>query len=109
MEFRHPFGWQTVNEKTLHYIREKLRAFESRTLNEVFIASKKQSHAIPITDLCREAQRRLEDLKLFDVDELYSLHLSGTERVWGFVIQNVFNLLWWDPNHLVCPSEKKHT
>lgn len=109
MEFRDPFGWHTVDEKTLHDIRGKLAAFETRTLNEIFIASKKQNHAVPVKGLCSDAQKRLEELRLLDVDEVYCLHLSGTERVWGFLIQNVLNLLWWDPEHCVCPSEKKHT
>jgi hypothetical protein len=109
MEFCDPFGWHTVDKETLHYIREKLATFESRTLNEIFVISKKQNHAVPVKGLRRDAQKRLEELKLFDVEEVYCLHLSGKERVWGFLIQNVLNLLWWDREHLVCPSEKKHT
>ena len=109
MEFCDPFGWHTVDEKMLRYIREKLGAFESRTLNEIFVAARKQNHGVPIAGLCSEARKRLEELRLLDFEQLYCLHLGSTERVWGFLTENVLNLLWWDADHRVCPSEKKHT
>lgn len=109
MEFRDPFGWHTVDKQTLEEIRAKLAEFERRTLNEIFITSKKQNHGVPVKGLAAEAQERLGELHLPDVEKLYCLHLSGTQRVWGFLTQNVLNLLWWDKDHLVCPSEKKHT
>jgi hypothetical protein len=104
-----PFGWHVLDEKTLHYIREKLATFEGRTLNEIFIVSKKQNHPVPVKGLCSDAQRRLQELKLLDVEEVYCLHLSGKERIWGIRDLNVLILLWWDPDHKVCPSEEKHT
>ena len=59
--------------------------------------------------LCSHAQKRLVEMKLDDVDEVHSLRLSGVHRVWGILTENVLTLLWWDPNHEVCPSLKKHT
>lgn len=109
LEMQNPFGWHEIDEATLHYIRQKLSDFERMTLNEIFVVAKKQNHPVPVKGLCPEAQKRLEELKLFDVDEVYCLHLSGKERVWGIRDLNVLILLWWDPNHEVCPSEKKHT
>lgn len=46
---------------------------------------------------------------LDDQDALVSLGLTGRERIWGFIANGVMNLLWWDPNHEVCPSLLKHT
>ncbi|HLV95230.1 MAG TPA: hypothetical protein VKS44_08580 [Candidatus Acidoferrales bacterium] len=109
MEFCDPFGWHTVDKETLENIRSKLAEFEKRTLNEIFVASRKQNHGVPIKGLCSEAQKRLDELRLPDVEQLYCLRLSGTQRVWGFLTQNVLNLIWWDKDHLVCPSEKKYT
>jgi hypothetical protein len=43
-------------------------------------------------------------------DEVTSLHLSGTERVVGVLEpRGVMHILWWDPDHGVCPSQKKNT
>jgi hypothetical protein len=62
-----------------------------------------------VGELCKTARDRLEDLRLEDIDELVSLRLGGAERVWGIRDGNVMLLLWWDPEHAVCPSLKKHT
>jgi hypothetical protein len=62
-----------------------------------------------VDKLIKEAQDRLTEISLDDLDELTSLHLTGKGRVWGIIDQGVMNLLWWDPEHQVCPSHKKHT
>ena len=36
--------------------------------------------------------------------DMHSLRLSGQERVWGILDQGVLSVLWWDPDHAVCPS-----
>jgi len=48
-------------------------------------------------------------LELDDTTELYELHISGLKRVWGLRHEPAFWPLWWDPEHTVCPSKKKHT
>ena len=65
--------------------------------------------AIPIEHLCSDAQNRLRDLGLDDYDEVWEMRIGGKERVWGLRDASVMLLLWWDPEHEVCPSEKKHT
>jgi hypothetical protein len=109
LELQEPFGWQVLNEDTLHYLREKLRHFESMTLNEIFVVGRKFNHSVPVTELCAEAKNRLGELKLFDVEELHRLRISGTERIWGILSQNVIELIWWDPDHKVCPVALKNT
>jgi len=109
LEMREPFGWHEVDEATLHEIREKLRWFESMTINQIFVVSRKLNHPVALDKLCTEARKRLAELRLDDLDELHTLHLSGVKRVWGILSGNVLSLLWWDPNHQVCPSIKRHT
>lgn len=109
LELQDPYGWHLLNEPTLHRIRERLANLEEMSLHEIFTVGHKQNHSVTIDQVCPEARKRLEELKLSDVDVLYSLRISGRERVWGILIDNILTLLWWDPNHEVCPSEKKHT
>ena len=90
-------------------IQQKLASFEALTWNEILIQGKKQNHLVRRRDLCKAAQDHLVHVRLDDVDELISLHLSGKERVWGIRSHNVLTVLWWDPDHAVCPSLKKHT
>lgn len=67
------------------------------------------SHYIAKGDVIQDAKKRLEQLKLDDVDELYSLRLSGANRVFSIRRNNVMCLLWWDPEHEICPSAKRNT
>lgn len=68
-----------------------------------------QSHTVTVSTISNEAQKRLRDIQQDDIDELFSLRLSGTERIWGIRDGRVFYVLWWDPEHTVCPAHKKHT
>ena len=102
-------GWHGLDLHKLLEVRAKLANFESMTWNQILIDGKKKNHAIQINQLSAEARRRLTELRLDDIDELVSLGLSGKQRIFGIRDRDVLMLLWWDPNHRVCPARKKHT
>jgi hypothetical protein len=103
------WGWNDVHfAKHKEEIFEKLSHFESMTWAEI-LKAKKNHHAIDIDKLHRDAQKRLEALELNDIDELMSLRLTGEKRVFGIRDGRVLQLLWYDPEHEVCPSALKHT
>ena len=52
---------------------------------------------------------RLRELQQDDSDGLYELRFGGKERVWGIRRDDRFCILWWDPEHMVCPSTLKNT
>lgn len=104
LELCDPFGWHKLDENRLHYIRQKLSHYESMTMNEIFVVGKKYNHAVSFKNLTSAAQNRLWALNLEDTEQVHRLRLSGAERVWGIRDLNVLNLLWWDPDHLICPS-----
>ena len=109
LELVDPFGWHTIGESDLRFVLEKLASFESMTWTDILVKGKFQNHPIPVADLCSEARRRLADLNQDDIDELVSLRLAGKPRIWGIRDGHLLKLLWWDPNHQVYPSTKKHT
>jgi hypothetical protein len=41
--------------------------------------------------------------------DMFRFRLAGEKRLWGFRDHAVFRVVWWDPEHEVCPSEKGHT
>ncbi len=87
----------------------KLKDYETMTWQEIIDASggRKQgnnSHEVPITDLIPKARRRLKELKQNDIDSLFSLQLTGKQRIWGILDGNTLKLLWFDPEHQICPS-----
>ncbi len=109
MDFNGPFSWhpeEKIPTSTLLEIHNKLSQFESMTWHEI---EGGKHHFSAVSSLSKEAKNRLTFLKQDDIDELFSLRLTGTQRVWGIRVGPVFKILWWDPKHLVYPSTKKHT
>lgn len=58
-------------------------------------------------------ENRLEEQHI-EWDSLYSLRVMGTHRIYGYIIDAVFYILWYDDMHgdnnsCVCRSYKKHT
>lgn len=100
-----PFSWSNLGTN-YRDVLEKLHAYETMTEQEIKNGG---SHPISIDNLCKEARDRLVEIKLDDAGELMSFRLKGKERVWCRMFGSVMHVLWWDPQHQVCPSPKKHT
>ena len=69
---------------------------------------KQGSHPVACDRLIVSARQRLAEIDI-EVEELYSLRIDGRSRFWGVRENNLFRVLWFDQNHEVCPSPKKHT
>jgi len=85
-----------------------LKSFEQRTWGEIE-ADRKYYHAVPVVNLIPDAQSRLTLLKLDENDPLTRLRFTGRQRAWGFRRGHLFMLVWWDPQHRICPSRLKNT
>lgn len=87
-----------------------LMAFETNTWQTIL---GDKTHAIDISGLNKDAQQRLIKLKI-EAESLVSLRLTGTHRIYGYMNNAVYNVLWYDDNHgdndkCVCRSKKKHS
>lgn len=109
------WGWKAIGhtrwEKDL---LPKLQDFESMSWHEIDKASggRRQgtnSHPIDVEKLCKEAQDRLTELNINDIDQVYSLRLQGEHRVIGIRENNILKIIWFDFKHEICVSEKKNT
>ncbi|HZF13786.1 MAG TPA: hypothetical protein VFE33_33760 [Thermoanaerobaculia bacterium] len=109
LEMVDPFGWHRIEAAKLEEVRQKLAHFEAMTWQEILVSSGHRNHAVAIDRICDVAVDRLEEIGQGDTEELVSLRLSGPERVWGIRTGNVFMVLWWDPEHAVCPALLRHT
>lgn len=81
----------------------RLQAFERMNWTQIESAG---SHAVPIGNLIPGAQRRLEEINQIDIDSLFSLRVSGRKRIWGIRFGSVLRMIWWDPEHQICPSTR---
>ncbi len=90
-----------------------LQGLETQTWKEILVGAKKHHHSINVAHLNAAAQKRLVE-RYIEADAVVSLSLSGTHRIYGYMNESVFNVLWYDENHgdnahCVCRSNKKHT
>ncbi len=90
-------------------IRRKLGNFESMTWAEILQRSNNHHHLIPVERICAAARARLDALDQSDAEMVLSLRLSNLERVFGILDGPVLRVLWWDPNHQICPAELRNT
>ncbi|MFN7961086.1 MAG: hypothetical protein U0002_07425 [Thermoanaerobaculia bacterium] len=104
-----PFGWTHLDQDEVQTIRARLVALESQTWHEILVRDKRNNHSIAVEDLDRRARKRLQELKLDDLDAVVSIRVSAKQRLFGFRRQNAFHALWWDPDHEVCPAPLKNT
>lgn len=112
LDFNCEWGFNKIQEIELLYeILSKLKNFETMTWQEIFDASGgrkhgNNSHGIPIKSLTAAARKRLKELKLDDYESLFSLRLTGTQRIWGILDGCILKILWFDSKHKVYPLDK---
>ena len=100
-----PWGWNRLDLSAAKAILTKVNGWATMRQSELLRPGGKQ--CIPLHKLSPEAQRRLEELKLDDLDGLWELRLAGKQRIWGHREGHVFYLMWWDPEHTVCPTSRR--
>jgi len=57
----------------------------------------------------RRAKERLEALRLVDMTQISRLRIGSQGWLYGVRTDNVFHVVWWDPQHEMWPSHTKHT
>jgi hypothetical protein len=114
MEHAGSWSWD-VTADDLREIIQFLQQMERLTWTEIRAQTTggrtghHKHHSIEVERLCPEAQRRLRDLRLDDLDELFRFRLGGRRRLWGAINNQdgAFYVLWWDPDHQVYPVDRE--
>jgi len=104
MDINMKWGEKKLSLECIRKILVTILSFQKMTWTEI---RNNGSHSVNINGLISKAQKRLRELELEDIGELYSIRLSGPERLWAIKDSAILRLLWWDPCHTVYPSEKK--
>lgn len=102
-----PFSWVALEHGApFREVIERMHEFEKMSWDDIIRTG---SHPVQVYKCEKVAKDRLADIKQDDTDELMSFRVSGKKRVWCIQDRNIMRVLWWDPEHAVCPSEKKNT
>ena len=114
-DFEHP-NWGLTQNSNLEYLDRLLRRskeWERSNWKDILTVtagrkSNTQSHPMPVSSLIEEAGERLCKLHLDEYDTLYSLTVTGRQRVWGIMIEETgtFQVLWYDSEHAIYPVSK---
>lgn len=105
-DFDHEF-WSLNNSDIINDIIPKLSNFEKLKWKEI-IQDKEHNHWIYSNKLIKAAQDRINE-KNWCYDQLFSLRLGGKMRLFGHIENGIYYIIWYDENHEICPSNKKHT
>ena len=107
------WSWGQARQWTSQVWREKmhplLKMYQGRLWKEVEAEpgpKGRKNKAYPVGSICDEAQKRLIEINLEEMDEVFRFRTGSGERIYGSRIQNWFLLLWWDGVHKICPSKK---
>jgi hypothetical protein len=102
-----PFAWTNLfHGAPFQEVVERLHEFERMSWEQIIDTG---SHPIEPERFEKLARDRLAEIQQDDVDELMSFRISGIRRIWCIQDRNIMRVLWWDPDHRVCPSHKRHT
>jgi len=101
------WGMNTLKPVNIDKIFQCVKSYESMTWDE--IGKHNKNHFINVSKIIKEAQNRLRELKYDDIEELYTLRVEGTFRIWGKRNNEVLSIIWIDPNHEIYKVEKKYT
>jgi hypothetical protein len=114
LDFEGPFGWLKANSRgILMHVRDYLGNLENNTWREIDQRTgpdgRRCNRYLPVTEICQDAKNRLQELQLDDYQHLYELRLTNVQRIFGLRSNEEYYILWWDPDHKVCLTGKKHT
>jgi hypothetical protein len=101
-----PFAWTRIEADQALELMHKLAEFEHMNFSQL---ASQGSHGIQTTKLDKVARERLTAIKQDDLDLVVSFRISGKCRLFCVAEGMVMFVLWWDPDHAVCPSVLKNT
>lgn len=116
------WGIKALEKSDIDKLMGKLKSFESMKWKE-FRKNHAIGHYLSKGELSPKAKKRWQEIQIKEANEgdgvegdigrkgFYSMRFEGRIRLIGELDEEncIFQIIWYDPNHQVCLSEKKHT
>jgi hypothetical protein len=103
-----PWCFHEIAAADLCEVLAKLGTFESMKITELFTGDPGKDYDVEQIPN-KLALERLTAMNLADQTRISRLQLGGKPRLYGFRHDNVFEIIWWDAEHVIWPSKLKHT
>ncbi|MEU4388919.1 hypothetical protein [Promicromonospora sp. NPDC023805] len=103
------FSLNAITPEHLTDLLRRLGHFETMQVGQLLSQGAAVGTRYQVAEMRPEIQARLLELERDDEDSVVRLACGGKPRLYGFLREHVFHVLWWDPEHLICPSKLKHT
>ncbi|MGH8828324.1 MAG: hypothetical protein ACRDVZ_12180 [Jiangellaceae bacterium] len=87
----------------------RMRAFETMTASEVFHGRDPVGKHYDMSHCPNQAPTARLAEEYDGRDDVCRLQINGKRRLYGFLTGNDFSIVWWDPEHEIWPSTKRHT
>lgn len=107
----HPrWGFCNTTDSFYHFIK-KLKDYEGLLWKEIMqISGGRKSgtnnHFEFVAELIPEAKMRWKELRLEEYDSVFSLRLTGRQRLYGILVDGIFFVVWYDRCHEIYPIKK---
>lgn len=109
VDARGPWPPAEIGSQALGELLKKMANYESMTIGEIFGAGSEHGKRYAVHTLPFGVRKRLSEIERDDETEIARLRCGGQPRLYGFLREHVFYVVWWDAKHKVYPSNKKHT
>ena len=96
-----------LTEEDRRDVWDRMSSFEGMSVAQ--LNTQGSHHRVTVSSLSKTAKARLRELQLEDLGELWSFRITSAKRFWCIKHENVYALLWWDPNHKVYPVPRRGT
>jgi len=101
---RDDFNHKLVLDKLISYGNMTWADIKRQTHDQ----GRSKNHYLSEEKLSDEAWERIKAKRLEDrTDIIFSLALENLLRIIGILENGVFQIIWYDPTHMFCPSKKK--
>ena len=107
-----PWPMSRMTEREHRDVLLKLADFEKSTVGELRSSSYRAFTIYNDFSSCpntKAVDRLGEKYETGQTDAIARFRLSGKKMLYGFLVGNEFHIIWWDPEHEIWPSKKKHT
>jgi hypothetical protein len=101
-----PYGWHELDSTGIQRVKDRLASLERSTWRDIFIRDARHNHQIEVNSLKCPLAKEWMAQNLPDQPYLWTIRVTQLERIWGILSEGAYQIVFWDPNHLIWETPK---